>query len=76
MSKKAPSSPPFILRAFEEKDVLDKRIEKLKSFIATAKFKDIPFIQQQLLVAQMVSMVTYSSILDARLALLDQENCL
>jgi len=62
----------FKERLIDEKQQLDEKIEKLKSFIQSENFQKIEAVQMSLLNAQMFAMSTYSQILAERLAWLKE----
>lgn len=60
----------FIKRIQEEKTELDIKIEKLKSFMGSTKFKEISELNQELLSVQLIFMDGYTAVLNSRLNLL------
>lgn len=54
----------------EQKELLE-RSSKLGGFIHTAKYQELPEVQQALLIVQLNAMVTYNSCLEQRIKYLD-----
>lgn len=57
----------FKQRLIEEKKELNEKTDKLRSFIASEKFKEIDAVQMTLLNVQLKAMETYSQILFERI---------
>jgi hypothetical protein len=62
----------FKERLIDEKQQLDEKIEKLKSFMRSENFQKIEAVQMSLLNAQIFAMSTYRQILTERLAWLKE----
>ena len=58
----------FRSRLFEERTQLFSRIEKLKAFIVSGAFDDLPDIEQSALKEQIVHMQNYFAVLDGRVS--------
>lgn len=61
----------FKTRLQDEKQHLDERLGKLKTFLGTTAYTELPERQQDLLMEQSIVMTSYSDILEERLSLLD-----
>ena len=59
----------FLDRMVEENDELVKKIDKLESFLATDKFKDLGRPNRDLLMEQFFHMRSYKRVLDLRIVL-------
>lgn len=60
-------SKPVKERVTAERDTLQQNVERLSSFIGSAKFMDLDYDQRKLLEQQLDVMNTYKAILNARL---------
>ena len=60
----------FKARLISELSELNKKVDKLNSFINNDKFLELPLVQQELLGMQLLVMTNYSVILSMRLRLL------
>ena len=58
----------FRSRLYEERDQLLDRIEKLKTFIVSARFDDLPEIERKALKEQLPHMQGYFDVLDKRVS--------
>ena len=64
----------FKIRLVQEKYELDKKIERLDLFIKSENFNKIDAIQMSLLEIQILTMKTYSKILNERIVYLNARN--
>lgn len=60
----------FKARLISELSELNKKVDKLNSFLNNDKFLELPLVQQELLGMQLLVMTNYSVILSMRLRLL------
>ncbi len=63
----------FQQRVIDEKTELDEKLTKLRRFFVTPIFAGLPQAEQDLLTRQQVVMTSYSNILEARIALFNDE---
>lgn len=64
----------FISRLYDEKNQLEERYTKLKSFLFTDAFNKIDVRQQGLLQIQVSAMETYLKVLSERIVLLEPQS--
>lgn len=69
---KQTTMPDFKSRLLTEKTELDEKIDKLSTFTKSDSFATIDPRQQSLLGDQLTAMLTYSDILEHRIALLNE----
>lgn len=60
---------PHQIRVVTEFKILCTRVESLRAFVTSEKFKIVPNAEQVLLLRQLDAMSTYATMLDARLEL-------
>lgn len=58
---------PYQIRVIQEKQELDQKLEKLKSYMESAHFADLPEYDRKLLEFQAMTMTHYSLILETRI---------
>lgn len=64
----------FISRLYDEKNQLEERYSKLKSFLFTDAYNKVDVRQQGLLQIQVSAMKTYLKVLNERIVLLEPQS--